>query len=121
MSYKLEFEVKGLPKSPNRLLGSAWRTRMGQAKYWERAVWKQVWMRKPVSPLKKASVTLTRCSSTSPDYDGLVGSFKFPLDALVKCGILEDDNPKVIVAREYKHERVGPGKGFIRIKVEEVL
>jgi ribosomal protein S20 len=32
------------------------------------------------------------------DWDNAVASFKYMLDAIVKCGVIPDDNPKVIIS-----------------------
>lgn len=116
--YALAFEIAGLPKVPNELLGAHWRVRAGHAKRWERAVWREVWPLKPAAPLTKARLTLTRCSARTPDFDNLALSFKPVVDALVKCGVLIDDTPAVIGQPTYAHEKVRPGKGKIKIQVE---
>lgn len=118
MSYKLEFTLDGLPQTPNSLLGAHWRVRSGHAKRWERAVWAKCWHLRPSEPLNKAKLRLTRFSSASPDYDGLVGSFKPVIDGLVRVGILSDDTMEVIGVPEYKVEKIGPKKGRIKVEVE---
>jgi len=55
-----------------------------------------------------------------PDYDGLVSSFKWICDALVKLRILKDDNMKVIGAPDYFWESAPPKKGFISIEITEL-
>lgn len=32
------------------------------------------------------------------DWDNAVASFKYLLDAIVKCGVIPDDNPKIIIS-----------------------
>ena len=41
-------------------------------------------------------VHMIRRTTGKVDVDGLYGSFKIPLDALVRSGLLPDDNPDVI-------------------------
>ena len=48
----------------------------------------------------------TRRSVRLMDWDNAAGSFKLIGDALVKCGILEDDNPKIIKEFKVDQERV---------------
>lgn len=121
MSYLLEFEIQKLPKMPNELLGARWSVRAGHAKVWQREVWAKVWPLRPESgPLKKAKLTLVRCSSRRPDNDGLSGSFKAVIDALVKNQIIIDDTDEVIGWPTYLHETTSPRKGGIRVKVEGV-
>ena len=51
-------------------------------------------------------VAYTRRSVRLMDWDNAAGSFKLIGDALVKCGILEDDNPKIIKEFIVEQERV---------------
>lgn len=118
--YILKFEIEVLPKTPNALLGSHWTVRSKHAKKWDRLVWAKCWHVKPAKPLSRAKITLIRFSSVAPDYDGLVGSFKPVIDALVKNGVLIDDNQAVIGVPLYKFHSIGPKKGKIQIEVEEV-
>ena len=118
--YQLTFYVSDLPKTPNSLLGANWVVRAGHAKKWDRLVWKAVWPFRPSQPLAKAKLTLLRSSSKALDYEGLVGSFKAPIDALVKNGILLDDSMVVIGQPTYLHEMGKRGGGFVMMKVEAV-
>lgn len=118
--YTFEVEIPVLPRLPNQLLGAKWRTRAGHAKKWEHLVWRYCWHLRPTEPLKRARLTLTRFSSRRPDFDGLVGSFKSPLDALVKLGVLADDAHEVIGVPEYLHEHIGACRGKIKIIVEGI-
>ncbi len=119
MSYVIEFELIGSPKPANRLLGSHWRTRSSHATTWKRAVWAQVWNKRPPQPLAKAKLTLTRMSSRECDFDGLVSSFKSIIDGLVQYGVLLNDRSVNIGQPEYKWEKCKPAHGRVRIKVEE--
>jgi Holliday junction resolvase RusA-like endonuclease len=74
----------------------------------------------PDRPLEKAEVTLIRYSSRSPDYDGLVHSFKPVVDALKKCLIIKDDNMQVIGRPEYQWIKASPKEGRIEIIVREI-
>ena len=51
-------------------------------------------------------ILYTRRSVRLMDWDNAAGSFKLIGDALVKCGILEDDNPKIIKEFIVEQERV---------------
>jgi hypothetical protein len=51
-------------------------------------------------------VEYTRRSVRLMDWDNAAGSFKLIGDALVQCGILSDDNPKVITEFRVDQERV---------------
>lgn len=60
---------------------------------------------------------LTRYSTGRPmDYDNLVSTGKLLIDALVRAGVLPDDNPKVIAERVYTQERA-EGKAYQRTTI----
>jgi Holliday junction resolvase RusA-like endonuclease len=121
MTYRLVFEIAGLPKSPNRLLGAHWTARSSHAKKWKRAVQLAVALNGglPLAPLVKARVHCVRLSSGTMDRDGLCGSFKSVMDALVDCGVLVDDSPDHVDVT-YAQEKCAPKKGKISVTVEEV-
>jgi hypothetical protein len=120
MSYMIEFEIKALPRLPNTLLGSHWRTRSEHAKKWKLLVAHALHMNKPDAPLKQAKLTLIRRSTKRPDYDGIVGGMKVILDSLVYCGVLIDDTHEVIGVPTYDHEKVGPKCGGIFVRIEAI-
>jgi hypothetical protein len=66
----------------------------------------------PKSPLPKAKLTIIRHSHRMLDYDGLVGSMKPVVDALVSCGILVDDSWNVCgkwnVDQRFRSKSEGP-------------
>lgn len=76
----------------------------------------------PPTPLKKARITIVRHFWRTLDYDGLVGSMKPIVDALVDAGVLIDDNYKVtgpwIVTQEHRTKSAGP---LLTVCVEEIL
>lgn len=120
MSYTLTFEIAGLPKMPNALLGSHWRTRSTHKKRWLMHVSAAVKHNIPRRSLVLARVTCVRMSSKQPDHDGLVGSFKPILDALVNLNILLDDTPTVIGQPIYAWEKCPIKQGRIRVTIEEM-
>lgn len=68
-------------------------------------------------PLKKAQLILTRVSAVSPDSDGLVSSFKWVIDGLVRAGVLVNDGYGNIGMPEYRWEKGSRGQGKIRVVV----
>lgn len=117
--YVLEFTIKGLPKMSNQLLRGHWASKQGHARKWKKAVDDVLKDRiKPPCPLISAVLTLTRHSSSRPDFDGLVSSFKAVVDGLVESGVLADDSHEVIGVPTYIWEKASPGKGFISVRVE---
>lgn len=116
----IEFEIEGLPRRTNNMR-SSWKARYGEAKLWKARVMKAiVCSRKPLppEPLAKAKLTLTRLSSTEPDFDGLVSSFKHVIDGLIAAGIIENDKTENIGRPDYLWERGKRGEGKIRVRVE---
>lgn len=119
--YVLELEIPILPRLPNQLLGSHWRTRASHADKWRRIIAEQVALAGgPVEPLKRAKLTFIRRSTKRPDHDGLVGGFKAIQDSLVRAGVLVDDTHEVIGVPTYDHEKVGPKCGGIFIRIEQL-
>lgn len=118
--YRLEFELPGLPRMGNSSgRSNGWRAIANERRRWKMAVFLIVRAHRPKVPLKHARLTLTRCSSVSPDPDGLVIGFKPIVDALITAGILENDRLENIGMPEYKFEKVSPKAGKIRVRVEE--
>lgn len=78
-----------------------------------------VFGKQPQFPLKKAVVTLTRCSVRTMDADNCRSSFKPVLDALVKVKVLADDSFDVIGEPKVVQEKVRLNAGKIKVRVEE--
>jgi len=121
MAYQIEIELPGLPRRPNQLNRRHYRAFTKEKNYWLRLVGFAVCRTRPKKPLKKATVACTRYSSVAPDYDGLVGSFKFVMDALVACRVLSDDSMKVIGMPDFRWQHCPGKEGKIKIVVKEVL
>lgn len=80
-------------------------------------------MRKmPLKPLAKAKIKLVRHSHRMLDYDGLVGSMKPVVDALVSARILIDDRWSVTrswnVDQVFREKKLGQ---LLEIEVTEVV
>ncbi len=120
MNYRLFFCINALPKTPNSLLQKHWRANNAEAKKWKRLVWQQCLSQMPPKILDKARVTLIRYSSSEPDFDGLVGSFKHVLDGLVEARVIATDKMSCIGAPTYSWEKVAPKNGRIEITVESL-
>ncbi len=119
-AYLLEFTLQGLPPMANQQLRGNWRVSYGKARQWKQKVFSVAWPLKPSEPLTSARVTITRCSSKCPDFDGLVSAGKPLIDGLVQAGVLSDDSMRVIGAPTYLHEPAAQRKGRIKIKVEAI-
>jgi Holliday junction resolvase RusA-like endonuclease len=116
----MTFEIKELPPTPNKLLGAHWSKRSKSATKWRDIVYWHTRIAKKsfqALPLDFAQVTMTRHSSSEPDFDGLVGSFKPILDALVSCGILLNDTMKHVEGI-YRWKKCAPKQGKITVEVK---
>ena len=118
--YVIEFHVAGLPHMTNNNRRH-WRAVHKHAVKWKKATAQAVWLSGgiPEFPLERAMLTLTRVSSMEPDLDGLISGFKHVLDGLVECGVLANDKPSNIGIPDYRWEKGAPGKGMIKVRVEE--
>jgi len=92
MGYKLFLLLNQLPKPLNRKLRSNRWALARENKAYDQLIACQCSSRIPNKPLQKANITLIRHSHRTLDYDGLVGSMKPVVDALVTCGVLSDDS-----------------------------
>lgn len=120
MTYRLEFTIAGLPRMTNPSgRKNHWRVVKKERDQWIAAVMAIVKTRtRPVAPLERAKLTLTRYSSVSPDPDGLVSGFKAIVDALVKAGVIANDRTENIGFPDYRWEKAPRGKGSVRVRVE---
>lgn len=93
---------------------------MAEARKWKKIVTDHTILHKaiPPKPLKRAKLTLTRCSSQEPDFDGLVSSFKHIIDGLILGGIIENDKMSNIGQPTYIWEKAPREKGKVIIEVE---
>lgn len=75
----------------------------------------------PVAPLKKARIRLVRHFYRTLDFDGLVGSLKPVVDAIVDAGVLKDDSWEVLgaweVSQEFRPKKDGP---LLTVHIEEI-
>jgi hypothetical protein len=118
--YVFEFEEMRLPSTTNAMARMHWATKLKERNSWNNVV--MFWALKlgiPPSPLVKAKLTLTRCSSIEPDFDGLVSSFKFVIDSLITNAIIVNDRRANIGIPEYVWEKAPQKKGKIKVRVLE--
>jgi hypothetical protein len=117
--YSISLSFDTLPKSLNKKLRSHYHRLNRESKAWDLMVEAQTFGKKPHSPLDKATLTITRHSYRMLDFDGLVGSMKPVVDALVSAGIIKDDSWGVIgpwnITQEFRPKAKGP---LINILVE---
>lgn len=121
--YSFKLRIDKLPERFNQRQGASWKSRHMNSKMWFHLVGMAMKTNNiycPDSPLTKAKLKFIRHSSVEPDFDGLVQSFKPVVDALKKCGVIEDDRMSVIGQPSYEWFVTSPKKGFIEIQVEEI-
>jgi hypothetical protein len=116
--YYLFFEIQYLPKPPNRLLTAHWSAAYKEKKKVLHLVNLSTIGKRPKEPLEKATLYLARHSSRAPDYDGMTGSFKYVIDALVSLKILKNDNMEVIGSPIYQWVKAKQKEGKITVCVK---
>lgn len=120
MGFYLKLDIPGLPRTTNSISRAHWAVKAKESRKWRWCVVMMVGDKCPEKPLKKARLILTRHSSSNPDFDGLVSSFKAPIDGLVDAGVIENDRFENIGAPEYVWQKTGRRGGKITIEVLEL-
>jgi len=119
--YTLHLQIPWVPTSLNKGLRSHWGKRHKENIAWANYISAESVRKKPAAPLQKAKLTIVRHSHRSLDFDGLVGSLKPVVDALIFSGIIADDSWSVVGAwtvEQYFRKKVdGP---LLDIIVEEI-
>lgn len=118
MTYRLEIEIKGLPKTPNARMH--WAVKAAEVRKWRKAVCYQAISKRPEEPLTKAHVTFIRHSTTRPDFDNLAASFKGACDGLQDAGIIANDNYETIGDPTYSWVKAKQNQGKIQIIVTSI-
>lgn len=114
----LTFTLNGLPKTTNSGGRAHWTAKVREARTWHTLVKLALRAHMPKVPHKTAKLTLTRHSSSRPDYDGLVSSWKNVIDAIVQCGFLANDKHENIGVPTYLWEKAAPRQGRITLTIE---
>jgi Holliday junction resolvase RusA-like endonuclease len=119
--YSLQFTLLELPMTLNEVMGAYWRKRSENFKKIHRLVHLHSVNKCPLSPIKKARITLTRFSSGTLDRDNMYFTFKPIVDGLVKAGVIEDDGfdqVKELYPHQVKIKRKEQSK--VEVLVEEI-
>lgn len=119
MKRKIEFTLVGLPKSLNGSHGS-WHAKSAERRRWRNRAAAAAHPLRPDEPFKKCSLECVRFSARCMDFDNLVASFKSIVDGLKDAGVIVDDNPGVIVTREYRHEKSLLKDQRVLVRVTEI-
>jgi hypothetical protein len=119
--YSLELTIPFLPMSYNKALSTHFQKRSDSNECWDHIVHLYSRGKKPLKPLGKVKLTLVRYNYRTLDFDGLVASFKAPIDAMVTAGILKNDTWKITGKWDVDQKFLPKSKApFITIKVEEI-
>lgn len=89
--YIISFEVLSLPPMYNAHNRQHWGTKQKEKNNWTRLVGDSLYGKIPPTPFQFYTLRLCRHSSSEPDYDGLVSSWKYVVDALRYYKIIVDD------------------------------
>jgi len=114
--FSAEITLDGLPRLQTNNYGH-WSIRARSKKEWEIRVRGALGRNIPAEPLERAEIACVRFSSSEPDHDNLVASFKPLIDGLVKARVIRDDKPSVIGSPNYTWERCKRGEGRVRVAV----
>jgi Holliday junction resolvase RusA-like endonuclease len=118
VSYRLEFELAGLPPMENG--HKHWAVAGKARREWRARTRMRVFMQRPPEPLTSVRIVCTRFSSVEPDRDNLARSFKSVIDGLKDGGIIKDDKPSIVKQFVSLWEKAARDKGKIRVLVEAV-
>jgi hypothetical protein len=96
--YSLHLKMPWLPVSLNKALRTNRYATHRKNLAWDSYIGLECYGKLPAKPLARARIELIRHAHRSLDYDGLVGSLKPVVDALVTARVLSDDSWKVLGA-----------------------
>ena len=109
--YKLNLKFPVVPKSLNKELRGHRYARSRSNHAWDLLVSTLVKNQLPAAPLNKGRIKIVRRFYRTLDYDGLVGSMKPVVDALVSAGVLKDDSWKTLGVWDVTQEFVPKSYG----------
>lgn len=119
--YYNKIYINQIPKSLNISLRTHYFKSNKQNKVWDRDIKILIGNNLPKEPLKKAKIKIVRHFYRTLDYDGLVGSLKPVVDAIVDCGVLESDSWNVLgvwdVSQVFRSKKDGP---LLEIEIQEI-
>lgn len=115
MTFKAHLKIPCCPPALNAANKKHWSERNSDAEEWRMRVWAMIKRKElpapPKTPLASARIQVIRHSSNMLDFDGVVGSMKPVIDALVKNGFILDDRWSVVgawsVDQKYRPRKEG--------------
>lgn len=118
--YQIIVKLDGLPPTLNRLNSMHPMARARLNKKWRESVMWAIKSNIPITPLKRAKITITRHSSVEGDGDNYTAGYKGIVDSLRYLKIISDDRISNIGNIETPWTKEKPKKGFIELKIEEL-
>jgi Holliday junction resolvase RusA-like endonuclease len=118
MSYTLTIELPIYATDSNKILRGNKFAHSATRQKIKSEIYHLVRWQLPPKPLEKFTITVTRYSSRSIDWDNLVASFKSHIDGLVNAGVLAGDSWRYI--RQINTNQVISKEKKLIITVEEV-
>jgi len=119
MTYRLEFTYHGVLRSLNDYMRDHYKPRNAYFKSVKLNVFTSTIGRRPPVPLTCADIKLTRFHWRFLDWDGAVGSMKPLVDGLVECGVLADDDHKVLERWDVTQMKCKKGESRVEVVVTE--
>lgn len=119
--YVLEIDIPYVETDPNQMFRLAWRGRKAKFDKIKTSVSAVTAGKRPVKPLEKFTIAVTRHASKYLDWDNYVASLKPLIDGLVMAGVIKDDNWEMIrhVELEQVKTKVGVKKRLV-VRVQEL-
>jgi hypothetical protein len=109
--FKTYLDLDYIPKSLNVKLRSHWASQRRETRTWINIIAYHL-DDKPSQPLSKVKISIVRHSYRTLDFDGLVGSMKPVIDALVRLGVIIDDSWAVTgawdITQKFRPKSDGP-------------
>jgi hypothetical protein len=120
--YQISLTLHSLPDSLNKALRGHRAKYFSKNKKWDFLIAGICRGKLPPKPLEKARIRIVRHFWRTLDYDGLVGSMKPIVDALVSAGVIADDNWDVTgqwdVTQVFRKKNLGP---LLTVEITEAI
>lgn len=121
MRYRILIETDILPISLNKKIRRGGFASSAENRKWSALIYAIAGDKRPKQPLKKCKLTIIRHFDRQLDFDGLVGSMKPVVDALVRLKFIADDSFKVTGQWDVRQEFRPRDQGaLLQIWVEEI-
>lgn len=118
--YILELTIPFCPPRLDNLFRQHFQKRNKEIKKYHAMIYYAVLGKKPITPLKRCSITIVRHCSRLLDWDNVVSSMKPFIDGLVHAGVLKDDTYAITgpwsVSQIFRSKKEGDPFTYIKIE-----